>query len=387
MPVGRWRRRMGAVRSPSAPPSSRIRAGHGWRSGSVTMGPDRPGAPASDLRPVLHHQAVGKTDRPGADHQPPHRHGAWRHPDLRERRGAGCDLHRSPADTRWPIERVTARRRVMSTILVVDDERLICDLLRSVLAGHGHEVLMAMNGREGLELFKKHRPRFTLLDLRMPEMNGIEVLKQIRAIDPQAAVLILTAWGSDALEQQARQLGVVDFLSKGLSLDVLVDAMERTLQQTAQAASPAQAAAPGGAPQAAPVAAGDGDFILVVDDEPQIRDLLKRFLSLRGYKVRVASDGQQALTMLEQEAPQLIVLDVYMPGINGVEVLRQLRRRKFTGGVILLTGSQDDKLLQEALDLGSVDVMGKPVDLERLALAIQVGCILTEQQGLGSWST
>ncbi len=275
----------------------------------------------------------------------------------------------------------------MSTILVVDDERLICDLLRSVLAGHGHEVLMAMNGREGLELFKKHRPRFTLLDLRMPEMNGIEVLKQIRAIDPQAAVLILTAWGSDALEQQARQLGVVDFLSKGLSLDVLVAAMERTLQQTAQAASPAQAAAPGGAPQAAPVAAGDGDFILVVDDEPQIRDLLKRFLSLRGYKVRVASDGQQALTMVEQEAPQLIVLDVYMPGINGVEVLRQLRRRKFTGGVILLTGSQDDKLLQEALDLGSVDVMGKPVDLERLALAIQVGCILTEQQGLGSWST
>jgi DNA-binding response OmpR family regulator len=274
----------------------------------------------------------------------------------------------------------------MSTILVVDDERLMCDLLGSVLARHGHEVLTALNGRDGLELFKTHRPRFTLLDLRMPEMNGIEVLKQIRAIDPQAAVLILTAWGSDALEQQARQLGVVDFLSKGLSLDVLVEAMERTLQQTAQAASPAQAAAPGGAPRA-PVAAGDGDFILVVDDEPQIRDLLKRFLSLRGYKVRVAADGQQALTMVEQEAPQLIVLDVYMPGINGVEVLRQLRRRKFTGGVILLTGSQDDKLLQEALDLGSVDVMGKPVDLERLALAIQVGCILTEQQGLGSWST
>src|SRR3989449_7734487 len=183
-------------------------------------------------------------------------------------------------------------------------------------------------------------------------MNGIEVLKQIRAIDPQAAVLILTAGGSDALEQQARQLGVVDFLSKGLSLDVLVDAMERTLQQTAQAASPAQAAAPGGAPRAAPVAAGDGDFILVVDDEPQIRDLLKRFLTLRGYKVRVASDGQQALTMVEQEAPQLIVLDVYMPGINGVEVLRQWGRREINGGVILLTGSQDDKVVLAPLERG-----------------------------------
>ncbi len=274
----------------------------------------------------------------------------------------------------------------MSTILVVDDERLICDLLRAVLGRHGHEVLTASNGREGLELFKKHRPRFTLLDLRMPEMNGIEVLKQIRAIDPHAAVMILTAWGSDALEQQARQLGVMDFLSKGLSLDVLVGAMERALQQPAKTTAPAQVATPAGAPSAAPAApaapaaAADADSILVVDDEPQIRDLLKRFLSLRGYKVRVASDGQQALTMVGQEVPQLVVLDVYMPGMNGVEVLRQLRGRKFTGGVILLTASQDDKLLQEALDLGSVDVMGKPVDLERLALAIQVGCILTEQQ-------
>ena len=272
----------------------------------------------------------------------------------------------------------------MSTILVVDDERLICDLLRSVLSRHGHEVLTASNGREGLDLFKKHRPRYTLLDLRMPEMNGIEVLKQIRGIDPQAAVLVLTAWGSDALEQQARQLGVVDFLSKGLSLDALVEAMERTLPRSAQEASAAHAAAPAGVPQAAPAAAGDGDFILLVDDEAQIRDLLERFLSLRGYKVRVASDGQQALTMVKQEAPRLIVLDVYMPGLNGVEVLRQLRGRKFTGGVILLAGSQDDKLLQEALDLGSVDVMSKPVDLERLALAIQVGCIVSEQQGHGS---
>ena len=275
----------------------------------------------------------------------------------------------------------------MSTILVVDDERLICDLLQAVLSRHGHEVLTASNGHEGLELFKTHRPRFTLLDLRMPEMNGIEVLKRIRAIDPQAAVMILTAWGSDVLEKQARQLGVVDFLSKGLSLDVLVAAMERALQPTAQAASPAQAGTPAGAPRAAPAAEGDGDFILVVDDEQQIRDLLKRFLSLRGYKVQVTSDGRQALTMVEKEAPQLIVLDMYMPGMNGVEVLRQLRERKFTGGVILLTGSQDDKLLQEALDLGSVDVMGKPVDLERLALAIQVGCILTEQQGSGSLRT
>lgn len=274
----------------------------------------------------------------------------------------------------------------MATILIVDDERLICDLLRAVLGRQGHEVITASNGREGLELFKRHRPRFTLLDLRMPEMNGIEVLKQIRVIDPKAAVMILTAWGSDALEQQARQLGVMDFLSKGLALDVLVAAMERALPKAAKASADEPSAAAPAAPAApsAGAASAATDSILVVDDEPPICELLQRFLSLRGYRVRAANDGPQALAAVEQEVPQLLVLDMNMPGMNGVEVLRKLRAKKYAGGVILLTTGQDDKLLQEALDLGSVDVMGKPVDLERLALAIQVGCILTEQQGDGS---
>lgn len=274
----------------------------------------------------------------------------------------------------------------MATILIVDDEQLICDLLRAVLGRQGHEVVTASNGREGLELFKKHKPRFTLLDLRMPEMNGIEVLKHIRAIDPKAAVMILTAWGSDALERQARQLGVMDFLSKGLALDVLVAAMERALPKPAKAPAAAPATAPSAAAPGAPVAVvptpapAAMDSILVVDDEPPICELLQRFLSLRGYRVRVANDGPQALAAVDQEAPQLLVLDMNMPGMNGVEVLRKLREKKYAGGVILLTTGQDDKLLEEALDLGSVDVMGKPVDLERMALAIQVGCILTEQQ-------
>jgi DNA-binding response OmpR family regulator len=271
----------------------------------------------------------------------------------------------------------------MATILIVDDEQLICDLLRAVLGRQGHEVITASNGREGLELFKQHRPRFTLLDLRMPEMNGIEVLKNIRAIDPKAAVMILTAWGSDALERQARQLGVMDFLSKGLALDVLVAAMERALPKPAKApaAAPSAAAAPGEpVVVVSPAAPAATDSILVVDDESPVCELLQRFLSLRGYRVRAANDGPQALASVEQEVPRLIVLDMNMPGMNGVEVLRKLRERKYAGGVILLTTGQDDKLLEEALDLGSVDVMGKPVDLERLALAIQVGCILTEQQ-------
>src|SRR5438034_9859381 len=126
----------------------------------------------------------------------------------------------------------------MARILVIDDERVFCDLLKTVLGSHGHEVFTAYSGPEALDLFSQQRPQFTLLDLRMPEMNGIEVLRQIRTIDARAAVMILTAWGSDDLEKQARQLGVTDFLSKTLALDTVIASMERFLPPPDKAGLP-----------------------------------------------------------------------------------------------------------------------------------------------------
>ena len=80
--------------------------------------------------------------------------------------------------------------------------------------------------------------------------------------------------------------------------------------------------------------------------------------------------------MVDEETPALIILDMYMPEMNGIGVLRGLQERRSTCGVILLTASQDEKLMTEALDLGVVDIIGKPVDIERLTLAIQLGLML-----------
>ena len=262
----------------------------------------------------------------------------------------------------------------MAKILVIDDERMVCDLLRAVLSRYGHEVLTAFDGQNGLALFEQHRPRFTLLDLRMPGMNGIEVLTRIRALDPKASVIILTGAGSADLENQARQMGVTDFLSKGLSIDVLVGVVERVMQQPVK---PPASSSQSTDAQKAPSHSQKAGSILVVDDEPPIRDLLRKFLSARGYQVRVAADGQQALALVDQKSPDIIVLDVNMPGMNGIEVLKRLRAKNYAGGVMFLTSSQDEMLLQEGLELGSVDILGKPVDLERLELTIQLGCILS----------
>jgi len=119
--------------------------------------------------------------------------------------------------------------------------------------------------------------------------------------------------------------------------------------------------------------------IMVVDDEPMVRNLLSQFLTMRGYRVRPAKDGPDALSLLKQEHPELVILDLYMPGMNGVDVLRQLRANDYKGAVIALSASQDEELLQEMLDLGSVDIMGKPVDLERLAMMVEVSLVMKNE--------
>jgi DNA-binding response OmpR family regulator len=254
----------------------------------------------------------------------------------------------------------------MGKVLVVDDERLMRDLLGALLTRHGHDVITAASGPEGLELFRTHRPQLTILDLSMPDMDGIAVLKRVRVIDAHAAVVVLTGTGTDDLEHQARQLGVTDFLKKSFSPDVIVAALDRATRHVAQSST---SAVPGPASAEA--------SILVVEDEPNSREMVTQFLVNRGYHVRAAQDGAEALFMVQEQAPHLIVLDLYMPGVNGIEVIKALKRRDFRGSIIVLTGSQDEKLLEQALELGSVDVIGKPVDLDRLMLAIDVGLLLS----------
>ena len=118
----------------------------------------------------------------------------------------------------------------MIKILIVDDDQMNCDLLQTVLTRHGYQVITTTSGREGLNLFRKHAPRITLLDLRMPEMDGLTVLKEIRAIDPEAPVIILGGGATEVQENQARSLRVTDFIRRGLSLDILVEAVHRVSQ-------------------------------------------------------------------------------------------------------------------------------------------------------------
>ncbi|ALA60814.1 response regulator [Nitrospira moscoviensis] len=260
----------------------------------------------------------------------------------------------------------------MIKILIIDDDQMNCDLLQNVFTRHGYHVISATSGREGLALFRKHGPRVTLLDLRMPEMDGLTVLKEIRAVDPHAPVIILGGGATEAQENQARALRVTDFIRKGLSLDILVEAVNRVSQLPAH-----PNATPGPAPNSQPAPQLD-ESVLVVDDDPLVRDLLVQFLSLRGYRALGVKDGYEALRMVEDTTPDVILLDMVMPGMAGIDVLQALRDKEYPGGIIIMTGSHNEELLEDAWALGPQEVLVKPIDLERLLTAIQLVLVCRE---------
>jgi CheY-like chemotaxis protein len=117
----------------------------------------------------------------------------------------------------------------LAKILVIDDEQGIRDLLDTLLQRKGYDVVLAASGQKGLELLRREQPDVIVLDLKMPGMDGLTVLQQIRSFDPKKPVIILTGAGTPETEQKVRALGVAEFVKKEFSLHRLGDALKRLL--------------------------------------------------------------------------------------------------------------------------------------------------------------
>ncbi|HEY6261914.1 MAG TPA: response regulator [Nitrospiraceae bacterium] len=115
----------------------------------------------------------------------------------------------------------------MAKILIIDDEPDFRTFTDMVLKRLGYDVSLADNGWSGLELYRREHPDIILLDLKMPEMDGIEVLKQIRKVDRKQPVIVLTGDRSPQTERQVRALGVSEFLVKDSSSRLLEDTVKR----------------------------------------------------------------------------------------------------------------------------------------------------------------
>jgi signal transduction histidine kinase/CheY-like chemotaxis protein len=186
------------------------------------------------------------------------------------------------------------------TVLIIDDDKAIHDLLERELAAKGYHVLHAAGGREGLKIAKQTRPDVITLDIIMPDLDGWSVLKTLKDDRElrDIPVVLVTIMGD---RDMGFALGAADYITKPLDRDMLLAAVNRHARSV------------------------EGAQILVVDDDWKTREMLRRTLAKEGWTVAEASNGREALSLLERGPPVLVLLDLMMPEMDGFELLERMR--------------------------------------------------------------
>ncbi|MDY6854986.1 MAG: response regulator [Thermodesulfobacteriota bacterium] len=112
--------------------------------------------------------------------------------------------------------------------------------------------------------------------------------------------------------------------------------------------------------------------ILVVDDEPEVCNALNEFLSSKGYEVYTALDGISAIKKVKEVRPHIVLLDVIMPGMGGIDTLQEIKKIDSKIGIIMITAVADHELAKRAIDIGAYSYITKPLDLNYIETVVMV---------------
>jgi CheY-like chemotaxis protein len=272
-------------------------------------------------------------------------------------------------------------------VLVADDDADVRTMVAEFLTPHGVQVVEATDGVETLGQVTRHRLDGQQLDaivmeLQMPRLGGVEALRRIRAVNPSVTVIVLTGAIEPALHRRARASGACGIFLKPADLPTLWAAIEGNLTS-----SPAYAVSRGAVPVTRPASQPPRDTrVLVVDDDAAVRETVVEFLDRRGYQTSVAVDGTNAVQALLREPADIVLLDIHMPGLTGVDALPTLRAIAPHAVVIMVTANIDLEVARRTLAHGAFDYLLKPINFadlgHSLAMAIQMKALDETSAGI-----
>ncbi|MDB4943308.1 MAG: sensory box histidine kinase/response regulator [Labilithrix sp.] len=221
----------------------------------------------------------------------------------------------------------------LSTVLIIDDDPMVHQLLRGRMQQDGFEVLSASDGVEGLTLAREHRPTVILLDLHLPKLDGWGVLARLKS-EPQLAVIPVIIVSVEEERARGFSFGACDYLIKPVEADQLINVVRRSIRP------------------------GTGE-VLIIDDDAHTRELVTRSLRKVGFTTIEAANGEEGLLHARSTSPSMVILDLLMPGMDGFEVLRTLRAEGSTVPILVLTGKNLDATERAVLESGLARVITK----------------------------
>lgn len=248
-------------------------------------------------------------------------------------------------------------------VLLVDDEQDFLNAVSSGLVRRGFRVAKAVDAIEALRLLQQEAFDLAVLDVKMPGMSGDELFLVIKRRWPDVPAIMLTGHPSIGQAFRASREGVVRYLAKPCDVEELARVARQVLaDQRARAVRSSE----------------ERDRreirVLIVDDESELLESLSDALSRRGMHVVTAMTGIEALALLQRRAIDVVLLDMRLPGEDGLELLQQFRQIRPDTEVIIHTGHPSVDTAVEGIQLGAFDYVSKPLDTNALVRRIRAAC-------------
>jgi DNA-binding response OmpR family regulator len=247
-------------------------------------------------------------------------------------------------------------------ILIIEDEKSLVDLLLTKLEKEGYEIRAALDGAEGLKEIKKFSPDLILLDIVMPKMNGYEVLEKMHQEKIKIPVIIISNSGQPVEIEKTTKLGAIDHLVKTeFSAADVLEKVHKCLHDQDGEVDEKKAAAI--TPKESKEVKQLNIKVVLVEDDPFLREICSKKLVKEGYSVYEAIDGEQALGIVRQVKPDIVLLDIILPALDGFQILHEIRKDadKVVAKVpvIMLSNLGQDDDIKKAMEMGANDYLVK----------------------------
>ena len=287
--------------------------------------------------------------------------------------GAGSTFHFTVAldVTDAPEAQPADPRPPHLDVLIVDDNDVNRRILAEQVRRWGMTATVVASGRAAVEALtaaaQAHRPfELVLLDANMPDMDGFEVAAEVgkRPELAGATVMMLTSSGEYGDQARCAELGIAAYLTKPVYADDLLAAIERAIGSKPSVAAPPAATSRAGA--LAMGAEGRRARILLVEDNVVNQQVASGLLTRRGHHVTVAQDGREALARLDQETFDLVLMDLQMPVMGGLDATVAIRLRERVTGqhvrIVAMTAHAMNSDRERCLAAGMDGYLSKPID-------------------------
>ena len=239
-----------------------------------------------------------------------------------------------------------------ANILLVDDNVSLTKTMSFVLKRNGYAVTTAKDGYEAIAKVKEQRFAMIFLDIKMPLLDGVETYKEIKKLQPEAVVMMMTAYAVEDLVAEALREGVYGIIYKPLDTEKVLTIIEEAIH------------------------AKTGALILVVDDDHGTCTTLKNILANKSYTVNTVHTSEEAIAIAKEQAHDILFIDMKLPTINGLETYLAIKQVNPKAVAIMITGYRQEtsSLVKQAIENDAYTCLYKPLDMEELLKLVDEIC-------------